>query len=381
MVTVGILPGFLLAALAVLVRRDMPLTETHLGFSVACGFTASALLSAPAGRVTSRIGSRMGFVVASGGVATGLALITFAQSWLQLAIGLTVAGCGNAFMQVAANLRIARAVAPGRHGVAFGVKQSAIPGATMVAGVAVPTIAVTLGWRSTFAMATASAVLIMGWQLVQSRGSRTVEPGPIEVTASTMPPELVRPVRAFTLGVGCAAAAATSLGTFLPEFAVGRGWTPENAGFLLAAGSALCITSRVSFGLRIDTRPARGFPWVVVQLAAGAASLVVLALSSGAAATLVPAVLVAFAAGWGWSGLFNFAIVREAPEAPATVTGRTQAGVFAGGGAGPLLFGVIATRASYETAWLAAATCMAVGGALIARGQRVLARQAAMSTA
>src|SRR5829696_7279082 len=57
-----------------------------------------------------------------------------------------IAGLANAVSHTAANLSLAREVPASRQGLSFGIKQAAIPVATLLAGLAVPTIAVTLGW-------------------------------------------------------------------------------------------------------------------------------------------------------------------------------------------------------------------------------------------
>jgi hypothetical protein len=62
-------------------------------------------------------------------------------------------------------------------------------------------------------------------------------------------------------------------------------------------------------------------------------------------------VAVGFAAGWGYNGLFLYAVVRLHPQAPARTTGIAPAGAFAGGVIGPPLFGLIGASMSYATAW------------------------------
>ena len=61
--------------------------------------------------------------------------------------------------QPAANLLLARAVPADRQGLAFGIKQSAIPAAAMLGGLAVPSIALTWGWRWAFAAGGAFALM------------------------------------------------------------------------------------------------------------------------------------------------------------------------------------------------------------------------------
>ncbi len=58
MVTLGVLPAFLVAALAVFVRAELGFSEAALGLTIACTFGASALMSVPAGHLTQRIGAR-----------------------------------------------------------------------------------------------------------------------------------------------------------------------------------------------------------------------------------------------------------------------------------------------------------------------------------
>ncbi len=75
-------------------------------------------------------------------------------------------------------------------------------------------------------------------------------------------------------------------------------------------------------------------------------------LASGVEALLVVGVLLAFGAGWGWPGLFNFAVVKSNPGAPAAATGVTQTGASAGAALGPLIFGFVVQASSYSTAWM-----------------------------
>ena len=84
--------------------------------------------------------------------------------------------------------------------------------------------------------------------------------------------------------------------------------------------------------------------------------------------------------GWGWNGLFNFALVRSYPLAPAWATGVSQTGSRLGAVASPLLFGLLAVGVSSGAGWLCCAA-MALGASLaIAVGQRLVARGARPGT-
>jgi len=366
LVTLGVLPVFLLSSLAVFVRTQLGFSESRLGISIAANFLASALMSAPAGRLTQRIGSRRGFATGCVLVGIGLVGMAAARSWAVLTAWLVVAGVGNAFMQVSANLRIARTVDAARHGFAFGFKQSAVPAATLLAGAAVPLLGLTLGWRAAFGLA-ALALAVAAAGLVRRRAEGAAPSGLV----AGGPPAVTAPIVVLTAGICLAAGAATGLSTFLVEFAVSTGWRPGPAGVLLAAGSGLCILARLAFGWHTDRFGGDGLRLVAAQLVGGAVAVVLLAFSAARPVVLVPAVLVAFALGWGWSGLFNHAIVSRSGGAPARVTGVTQIGIYAGGALGPLLFGFVVTNATYRLAWLLTAAGMAAAAVLIVAGRRL----------
>jgi predicted MFS family arabinose efflux permease len=111
---------------------------------------------------------------------------------------------------------------------------------------------------------------------------------------------------------------------------------------------------------------------VTLMLAVGVWGFVGLAVDLPIA--FVVGSLLAFAAGWGWSGLFVYAVVRAYPEAPAAATGVTQTGFSGGNVFGPVAFGWIVATWSYEAAWLAAGGLCAVGALLMWRGSVVVRR-------
>jgi MFS family permease len=99
----------------------------------------------------------------------GLAVLAAAPSTLWLLARLALAGVPTALSQPAANELLMARVAPQRRGFAFAVKQSAIPVSTLLAGLAVPVVALTIGWRWAFLFAavlgllTVAAVPRMRW--------------------------------------------------------------------------------------------------------------------------------------------------------------------------------------------------------------------------
>lgn len=101
---------------------------------------------------------------------------------------------------------------------------------------------------------------------------------------------------------------------------------------------------------------------MAVFLALGAVGIAVLA--TGTDPAIVIGSLLAFAFGWGWSGLFTFSVVRRNPRAPAASTGITMTGVYVGAAAGPALFGIVA-EASFTVAWVIMSAALALGSLLM----------------
>jgi hypothetical protein len=133
---------------------------------------------------------------------------------------------------------------------------------------------------------------------------------------------------------------------------------------------------RLVAGWGADRRPGPVLPTVCGMLALGAVGFAVIGMT-GVGAGLVAGTFIAFAAGWGWNGLYNLAIVRHNERAPAGATGVTQTGVYLGSMSGPLAFGLIAGAASYPVAWIAAAGAAAAAAVLVVIGDRWMRSAAA----
>jgi MFS family permease len=154
--TVGALPALLVGGLAVLVRDDLGFDEFQLGLAISAFFLPSILFSIPAGFVSERLGPHRAML--AGVTITGIALVGIAftaTSWAGLMVWLFIAGTGNTIGPIAINHLLATAVRRDRQGLAYGVKQSSIPLAGLLAGLAVPLIGLTIGWRWAFVLARA----------------------------------------------------------------------------------------------------------------------------------------------------------------------------------------------------------------------------------
>jgi MFS family permease len=354
------MPVFLLGGLAVQVSDDLSLTPVQIGAAVAVYFGTTALASVPVGRLVERYGPRrtaqLGVLIAAGGLA-GIAVA--ARSLITLLIILGACATSNALSQLASNGLLARAMPAHRQGLTFGIKQSAIPLSTLLAGAAVPAIGLTVGWRWAFGLAAVVAVATL-------------------LLIPSDPPAQAQQIRRrsgratgvlVVLGAAavCASSAGNSIGTFLVASAVDRGIDPGLAGLTLTLGSVVCIAVRVGAGWLADLRSdSRHLTWVAVLFAIGAIGMVTLSLPSTAA--LIGGVVLGFGFGWAWPGLQNYAIVRLHPDAPAAATSVTQTGVYTGAAIGPLVLGFLAEGPGYPAVWLVCSVLLTMACALVLVG-------------
>lgn len=367
--TVGVLPAYLVGALAVQIRDDLDISPAEIGVGAAILFGVTAILSTPMGALVQKRGTSWGIISASILAILAMLGIAWAPSLPVLYCALVVGGVGNAMAQPAANLGVSAAVGHSRLGLAFGIKQTAVPAATLLSGLAVPGIALILGWRWVLLFAAVAAAALLTWAVL-TRDNRTRRVSEADGSA----PDRGTPrsgLVVITIGVGIAAAAATSLGIFLIDSAVQAGLSPTAAGLMFAVSAMLGLLIRIVLGALMDRGTGRS-PYVLVAylLLGGAAGFVLLSVGDGL--WFVAGSLLAYGAGWTWPGLVHFAVVRDNRRAAASATGILQTGVGFGGAAGPLLFGFLVQATSYGTAWLTAAGAAAVSAVIFRIGRRMI---------
>lgn len=370
---VVVLPLFLLGALAVQMRVDLGLTVAALGLVVAGYRAFTAAIAIRIGRVVDRVGATLALRAAAGLSAlsmVGIAIGSF--SWVSLSLWLLLASASFAVGQTSVNRYLSIEVPPERRGFAFGLKQSSVPVATLLAGAAVPAIALTVGWRWVFGLAGLLGVLVV---LVIPSASSTRMAASGAATSGPPPPSPPRgPIALFALAFGLSMAGASPLGVFLVDHAVQVGYSPGPAGLLLSVGSIASIASRLLVGRAADRVGSGHLRWVAGMVGLGAVAYLLLA--TGNVLLVAVGTVFSFAFGWGFNGLFWFAVLRAYPDSPAAVTGRVMLGSLFGGLIGPLVFGFVAELASYGAAWVVAALFAAGGAAAMLASDRLVARQA-----
>lgn len=353
----------MLGGFAVLVRDEFEFSEAALGVAVATFFAAAAIGSAPAGRLADRVGARHALQLGLVAAAAALLTMTIATSWWQLTAALAVAGAGHAVLQVGSNLLLSNDVPAETQGLAFGIKQSAVPLATLLAGAAVPVIGIQFGWRAAYGGAAVAALVVLGVNRRLRRRAPVVRPR--RPGSASSPPFTRSQLRALALAVAFGAASANAMAAFLVEYTVSVGTPVGRAGLLLAMASALGLIARVVIGRIADAIRSADLIAVSGLLIAGTAAFAVFPAAESGSALLWAGAAVGFAGGWGWPGLFTFIVARQNSAEAATATGVTQTGIFTGAVAGPLLFGLTVSTSSYQVAWYGAAVAQFIGAALI----------------
>lgn len=371
--TFVVLPVFLVGALSLQIRQEIPIRATEFGVAASAYFGISALASTPMGRLAQHLGSAAamrwaGLAVA--GMLWGVGL--FARSWTVLLLFLGVAGVANALGQPAANLALAQGVRV-RRGLAFGLKQGAVPVSTLLAGLAVPLAAGPVHWRALFGLAGCGAAVSA--LAASPRSSSAASPRLLAGSGGSPRPVAVLPLLLLSAGGALAAAAVNAYGIFFVDAAVFQGWRENAAGQLLAVASTVGLLVRVGAGWLVDRRGADGLAWVSGLMVIGGAGFALLVPGSGTAWLFAVGSLLAFGAGWGWPGLFHYAVVQENSTAAATATGIAQSGVWLGGVAGPLWFGFASEQLSYGVAFASAAVALGAGAAAAVFSKFIYARQ------
>jgi MFS family permease len=361
---VTVLPMFLTAGLAVQIGTDLGFAPSALGIAPGAFFGAMVLTSPFAGRLVNRLGAvraiRWAVVVIS---AVLVLTAATTQSLPVLAGYLALAGVANAMAQPATNLLLAQHIPRNRQGTAYGAKQSAIPIASMLAGLAVPALALTVGWRWAFAAFAVIAALAACWPFQTARG--LVRTSAADIFDIRLPR---RTLVLLAVGVSFAAAGGSTLAIFMVASAVDTGLAEASAGLLFALASGVGIAARLLSGLRADQRGRNHLWFVSLMLVVGAVGVGFLATDH--LTLFVVGAPIAFGAGWGWPGVFILSIVNLHPTNPAAATALTQIGTSAGCVVGPLTFGALAGTWSYQAAWGATAAALLLAAAVLLVGRR-----------
>ena len=348
------LPVFLLGGFAVPIRAELDMSNAQLG-SVVSGFMVAATLAAmPAARLVERVRSSVALRSAAAlATASLVGAALFASSWTSLLLLIGVTGLAMALAEPAGTVLVAALVPPRRYGAVLGLRQAAFPAAAAASGLLVAALGTALGWRWTYAVAALATVA--GFLITPAPPARTVDrPAPsrgrLEASRAAM----------WTLAVaaGLGSAGGASFNAFVVTSAMDAGMGRPSAGLLFAAASGIGFPLRLLFGHLADREGRDSLRVAALVAAVGVAGHLMLA--TGHRTATIAGAFLAFGLGWSWIGVVHLAVVRLNPLRPGGATAFVQSGNYLGAMVGPILFGALADRWSYDVGWTVIAGLLAL---------------------
>ncbi len=159
---VGIVPVFLTGALSGRIGDDLGVGAATIGLAVSAFFLASAVVSVLGGRIVDRLGAgrglKMGMAVTV--IGTGSIGLLVSEGW-HLAVALAISGAALSFVDPGIARAVTQAVGARRQGTAFGIKESSVPAASMVAGLTLPLLGTVVAWQVPFLIVSVLAIVTL----------------------------------------------------------------------------------------------------------------------------------------------------------------------------------------------------------------------------
>lgn len=341
----GSLPVYLTGALFIQLSEDLAFGAAGLGVIVGAYRGAIALAAVPLGRLADRVqperSLRLSLLLAA---VTMAGIASLSRSSVDLFFFLLMAGVAYALGQTAVNVFLATSVPASRQGMALGVKQAAIPMSGTLAGLAVPVLALTLGWRSAFWLF--ALLSIVGVFAIPNNGPKFTAPLKATKVSRRMSTRAT-----ITLGVALGfGIAANATGTaFLVDSSVRAGIGVGAAGLLLAVSSAASIAMRVISGVFVDRLQIDPLRVTLAMLALGATGY--FGMATGPQPIFVVGAFIALTLGWGYNGVFWLAVVRHSPGSTGASTGVILPLGMTGGVLGPFIAGRLIEATNYSLVW------------------------------
>ncbi len=360
----AIAPVHLFGALAPEIQDELHFGDTAQGMAVAAFFALSALLTSWGGSFTDRVGPTRALRAAAISSFAGAVVIMAANRYGIIVAGLLIAAVGNAISQPGNSSFISLGVPAQRRGIAMGIKQSAIPVSTGLAGLALPVIAITAGWRWAYLYALGAAMV--GFALVP----RIV--APVRSTVAPLHHRPSRPLLIVAIGAAASGIAVAPIGAFLVRSLEDSGFEPGRAGIVQLGGSVLLVTTRIGWGRLMDGTDIDRFRFASGILLFGAIGYPL--LSFGSKPLMVLGALIAYGAAWSWAGVVHLGVVERHADAAGGAAGVLQAGMFVGAMIGPGVFGIVADNQGFATGWMISFTAAIVAAALLLWGGIALER-------
>ncbi|WHS62807.1 MFS transporter [Pseudomonas sp. G2-4] len=349
---------YAVGTLGPLMLADLGVPTHWLGWLITSAFGFAALLSLWAGPLVNRLGTRRALALLFWSTVAAYGLLASLPGFVGVVLALAACGIAQALANPATNLLIAERVEPRQKAAVVGLKQSGVQVSALFAGLLLPSLALSLGWRGALATLLVPAVLLALWGPRVAARERVGKPLGFALSRPNARLALLMSVQL------CVGIVLSSFVTFLGVFSAQQGMSAQWIGALIAGFGVMGIAARVlltPLGARMADES-----WL----------LLVLLLLSGVALWLTALALPvrhwplwAGALGMGLSAVATNAIamsmVLRDPGfgSPASAAGLLSVGFFGGFAVGPPLFGLFQRGPwGFADAWLLLIGVLVLGG-------------------
>jgi predicted MFS family arabinose efflux permease len=362
---VGPLVHYALSALGPLLVAELDLSATAFGTLWFVTFGCAGSFTVAGGKLTDVFGPRYLLTGVFGTALLAVVVAAGASTYWWLLLAAALSGLAQSVSNPATNALISAEVAAARQGLVLGIKQSGVQASQFATGLALPSLALLLGWR--VALLACGLVGLVGLVLTL----RTVPQRPRAPKGASRGERarLSGTVRWMTFYAFVMGAVTQATNVYLPLYAHQElGASVTRAGLVVAVLGGVGIVARLVWGsLASESGGVHGPLLCLAVLAALAMTAFYFARSTGEWLMWVGAGLFSFSA-LAANVLIMLALVRTVSrEAVGRATGWTSLGLYAGFMVGPVSFGRIVDVASFGAAWLAAcavAACL-IGTTLV----------------
>lgn len=359
------------AAVGPQLQAHYGLTLTQLGVLFSVHLLTNALVLVPAGMAVDRFGSRLPTLVGGAAATVGLLAPALGSTRTALFVGLAACGVGAGVVPVAGAHVIFGAYAAGRRAWAFGVRQTAVPLAGLLAVVLVPALTAVGGVRLMFwALALGTALATVWLASIAPRHRRLPDGGGrgglVEIWRVPGMRRILAVAALYILVV-------QALVVYTVPAARAAGFSSFAAQAVFFAVTLSAVVSRVAWGRLADRGGGRDRRPVLVRIglvSAVGGCLFTLALHVGPVTAVAAGALFAFG-GFGWNAIVYVMAAEHAPPGlVARALSVTFALVFLLSAAGTPALALLAEKAGWNAVWLTVACLSGVGSLVSAAPSR-----------
>ena len=356
------------AALGILaspILADLEVSRSTLGWIASTNVLLAGALSPFAGTLTDRLGGRTAIVFVFMMSAAAFAIFGIATAIAVMFVGSAIAALSQAGGNPSTNTLIGDVLPRGERGAVTGIKQSGVQASIAAAGLLLPSLAITIGWRP--AMLVVAAVPL----LAGIAALAVVPPTPSHVSARGKPTRPVPRSIWWLAGYGCVFGFAGAVTFFLPLYAEeSLGLDLRVAGIAAALVGAVAFVARIVWARRAEQRNDYSSPlrtMAVLAIAAAAAFLV----APLTTVFLWVAVLLTGVNTSAWNSVGMLAVIDDEDAATGRASGIVLLGFLTGLGVGPPIYGaMVDATGTYTAVWITSLVASAASFAIVSAGRR-----------